>query len=334
MARDMGMTGAAGMTGVAGMTGAASTAGTAGAVGTSTDSTDGTAVETVRGLVYGPSGKRLDVYRPAGAGGPAGDASASGETGETGKTGKTGPAAPAPTVLLWHGIGPDERDVLEPLARTAAALGLLVLVPDWRSDAADGGRAHLLESLAFVRGEAGGLGGDGESFVLAGWSAGAGTALGVALRPEIVEGWRPRAVVGLAGRYDLPARTTGTAPLADLAEGRVPGVPVRLVHGSRDAVLNSHWSRDLAEALRAAGRAERAERADGVERADRVPQADGADQVDRTVTLQEPDTDHAGVIMTAYDPAVDRCVPTTAEHAVRAGRLVARVLAEAAGGSA
>ncbi|MFD3423580.1 alpha/beta hydrolase [Streptomyces decoyicus] len=248
-----------------------------------------TAVETERGLVYGPSGKRLDVHRPAGASGPSGT------------------SGPTPTVLLWHGIGPDERDVLEPLARTAAALGLLVLVPDWRSDAADGGRAHLLESLAFVRKEAGGLGGDGESFVLAGWSAGAGAALGIALRPESVEGWRPRAVVGLAGRYDMPARTTGAAPLDDLAAGRDPGVAVHLVHGSRDAVVEAHRSRDLAEALRAA---------------------------DRPVTLQEPATDHAGVIMTAYDPTADRCVPTTAEHAVRAGRLVAGVLAEATGGGA
>ncbi|MFJ6790883.1 alpha/beta hydrolase [Streptomyces angustmyceticus] len=239
----------------------------------------GTAVETVRGLVCGPGGKRLDVHRPAGAHGPL------------------------PVVLLWHGIGPDERDVLEPLGRTAAAQGLLVLVPDWRSDAADGGRAHLLESLAFAREEAGGLGGDGESLVLAGWSAGAGAALGVALWPESVGGWRPNAVVGVAGRYDLTARTTGTAPLDDLAAGREPGVPVHLVHGARDTVLDARYSRDLAETLRSAGRA---------------------------VTLQELDSDHAGVIMTAYDPAADRCVPTTAEHAVRAGQAVARVLADAA----
>lgn len=245
-----------------------------------------TETETVRGLVYGPSGKRLDAHRPSGA---------SGASGAT------------PTVLLWHGIGPDERDVLESLARATAALGLLVLVPDWRSDAADGGRAHLLESLAFVRKEAGGLGGDGESFVVAGWSAGAGAALGVALRPESVEGWRPRAVVGLAGRYDVPARTTGTAPLDDLAAVRDPGVPVHLVHGSRDTAVDARRSRDLAQALRAA---------------------------DRPVTLQEPGTDHAGVIMTAYDPAADRCVPTTAEHALRAGRVAAGVLAGAAGGGA
>ncbi|MFG3117435.1 alpha/beta hydrolase [Streptomyces sp. NPDC048197] len=239
----------------------------------------GVTVETERGLVYGPSGKQLDLYRPEGA------------------------AHPAPAVLLWHGIGPDERDVLEPLARTAAARGLLVLVPDWRSDAADGGRSQLLESLAFARKEAGGLGGDGESFVLAGWSAGAGAALGVAQRPEVAQEWRPRAVVGVAGRYDLPARTTGTAPLADLAAGRDPAVPVHLVHGSRDPIVAPRYSRDLAEALRAAG---------------------------HPVTLQEPDTDHAGVIMTAYDPTTDRCVPTSDGAAVAAGHLVAGVLAAAA----
>ncbi|MFF4604524.1 alpha/beta hydrolase [Streptomyces sp. NPDC001339] len=242
----------------------------------------GTAVETEHGLIYCPSGKRLDLYRPVGA------------------------PHPAPTVLLWHGIGPDERDVLEPLARTAATRGLLVLVPDWRSDAPDGGRAHLLESLAFARKEAGGLGGDTESIALAGWSAGAGAALGIALRPETADGWRPRAVVGLAGRYDLPARTTGTAPLSDLAAGRTPAVPVHLVHGSRDTVLDAQHTRDLAETLRVAG---------------------------RTVTLQEPDTDHAGVIMTQYDPTANRCVPTVAGHAVRAGQLVAGVLAAAGGDS-
>jgi predicted dienelactone hydrolase len=52
-----------------------------------------------------------------------------------------GGSRPEPVVLLWHGVGPDERDVLEPLARATAALGLMVFVPDWQSDAPDGGRA-------------------------------------------------------------------------------------------------------------------------------------------------------------------------------------------------
>ncbi|QKW11042.1 alpha/beta hydrolase [Streptomyces sp. NA04227] len=236
-------------------------------------------MRTEHGLVYGPSGQQLDLYRPY-------------------TTSRL-----LPTVLLWHGIGPDERDVLEPLARAVAAHGLLVLVPDWRSDASDSGRSHLLESLAFTRREAGGLGGDARSCVLAGWSAGAGAAVAVTQRPEVAAGWRPKAVVGLAGRYDVPARTTGTVPLADLAAGLAPLVPVHLVHGSRDSVAPARHSHDMANALRAAG---------------------------RTVTLQEPDTDHAGVITTEYDPAENRCVPAVAEHACQAGKLVAESLAAAA----
>ena len=78
-------------------------------------------------VTYEASGKLLDVHRPA-------------DTPET-----------TPTVLLWHGRGPDERDVLAPLAREAAALGLTVVVPDWRPDAPDGGWGHLLASVRFVR---------------------------------------------------------------------------------------------------------------------------------------------------------------------------------------
>jgi hypothetical protein len=49
--------------------------------------------------------------------------------------------------LLWHRIGVDERDVLEPPARAVSGLGVAVVVPDWESEAADGGRAHLLASV-------------------------------------------------------------------------------------------------------------------------------------------------------------------------------------------
>ncbi|MDG4863197.1 hypothetical protein P8605_34175, partial [Streptomyces sp. T-3] len=54
-------------------------------------------------------------------------------------------------VLLWHGLGPDERDILAPLAREIARLGVTVLVPDWRSDRPDGGREHLTDALRFGR---------------------------------------------------------------------------------------------------------------------------------------------------------------------------------------
>ncbi|HEX8005742.1 MAG TPA: hypothetical protein VF482_04855 [Trebonia sp.] len=88
-----------------------------------TSHTNGIRVE--RGIAYG-HGQALDVYTPL-------------------------DTADAPVVLLWHGLGANERDVLEPLARTTAALGVTVFVPDWQSGTADGGRAQLLASLSFTR---------------------------------------------------------------------------------------------------------------------------------------------------------------------------------------
>ncbi|MFE4496565.1 carboxylesterase family protein [Streptomyces niveus] len=248
----------------------------------------GTTVE-IRDLIYlseeGAPPRRLDVHRPA-ADRPVG-----------------------PSVLLWHGIGPDEKDVLAPLAREIASHGLAVLVPDWRSDAPDGGRSHLMASLRYVRDHAVEFGGDGGRVVLAGWSAGAGAAMGLALQPGATEGVRVIAAVGVAGRYDLPARSTGTAPLADLDSteaGAVAGagaVPVTLVHGAADSVLSSGHSRDFGAALRTKG---------------------------WPVTSLEPASDHAGVIMTEYDPARGLCVPSTSEHALRAGRETAAAIVSAA----
>ncbi|MFE4608356.1 carboxylesterase family protein [Streptomyces niveus] len=244
----------------------------------------GTTVE-IRDLIYlsqeGAPPQRLDVHRPA-AERPAG-----------------------PSVLLWHGIGPDEKDVLVPLARAIASHGLPVLVPDWRSDAPDGGRSHLMASLRYVRDHAVEFGGDGERVVLAGWSAGAGAATGLALRPAATEGVRVIAAVGVAGRYDLPARSTGTAPLADLdsADADVGAVSVTLVHGTADSVLSSSHSRDFGAALRTKG---------------------------WPVTSRELASDHAGVIMTEYDPSRGLCVPSTSEHVLRAGRETAAAIVSAA----
>ncbi|GHF23474.1 MULTISPECIES: alpha/beta hydrolase family protein [Streptomyces] len=222
-------------------------------------------------------GKSVDIHRPEGVTAPA-----------------------APTVLLWHGSGPDERDVMGPLARAVAARGVVVLVPDWRADAADGGRAELLDSLAFARDHAA-----GGRLVLAGWSAGAPAAVGVALRPETAGGWRPAAVVGIAAQYDRPARTTGTVLLDDLTAGRAADapVPVRLVHGTQDTLEDVAYSRKFRAAL-----AEHGWEAD----------------------LTEIPADHAGVIMTAYDPAARRCRESRDPAVREAAAVTARVIADVA----
>jgi predicted esterase len=61
-----------------------------------TSHADGILVQ--RGIAYG-HGQALDVHTPL-------------DTAE------------APIVLLWHGVGANERELLEPLARVTAALGV------------------------------------------------------------------------------------------------------------------------------------------------------------------------------------------------------------------
>ncbi len=211
----------------------------------------------------------------------------------------------SPAVLLWHGRGPDERGVLAPLARTVAQQGVVVFVPDWSADTPDGGLTHLTESVAFVRHNAAGFGGDSERITLAGWSLGGKAAVGIALSPWKLGGWRPHAVVGMAGGYRIAAPTTGSASIDDLfqIDNPVSAVPVRLVHGHADAVVDIEQSRELHVALKERG---------------------------WPVSFEEIATDHAGVVMTEYSPEQNRCVPTTADPVLRAGARTASLLAHAA----
>jgi dipeptidyl aminopeptidase/acylaminoacyl peptidase len=184
---------------------------------------------------------------------------------------------PAPLAVLWHGVGPDDRATLGPLATAVARLGVAVVVPDWRSDAADGGRAHLLASLDFTKALAGArpaeLATDAGSFVLAGWSRGGRMATSLALNPAVAGGWRPSAVVCLAAGFyrATPMSLAGKSPIDDLAATRAQPVPFQLIHGTRDTVVGVQESRDFAAAAVSHG---------------------------WPVRLAEPDTDHGGVVKT------------------------------------
>ncbi|WP_409061701.1 alpha/beta hydrolase [Streptomyces sp. SYP-A7185] len=215
---------------------------------------------------------------------------------------RAGEQGGAACVLLWHGMGPDERDVMAWLAREIAGSGLTVLVPDWRSDQADGGRAHLTDSVRYARDHVRDARGSQGRLILAGWSAGACAAVGAALRPESFGGWRPAAVVGIAGGYRRPARTTGTVPLEALTRA-VPSLPVRLVHGTSDEVVPVDSSRELHAALLARG---------------------------WDSELSEPATDHAGVLGCVYDPVARRCRTASAPAVADLGRRTAQVVADVA----
>ncbi len=177
------------------------------------------------------------------------------------------------------------------------------MVPDWRSDAPDGGRAHLQESLQFTRSHTAELGGDPAHFVLAGWSMGGRAAMGIAMHPETAGGWRPAAVVGIASSYQAAAPTTGTSPLDELTRQARP-LPVYLVHGTGDTVVDVRHSRELFTKMR---------------------------ERNWPVSIDTPESDHAGVVMTEYDPRLGRCRPVRAGHAQQAGKTTARILAQAAG---
>jgi predicted esterase len=208
--------------------------------------------------------------------------------------------ADAPVVLLWHGSGPDERDVLAPLAAAIARLGPLVLVPDWRSDDPVLGPVELVDSIAFARSNAGELGGDPGRIVLAGWSLGADAAAAVAERPGIADGWHPSGLAGLAGSY-AESPFDGT----HRPDGPVGGAgrPALVAHGTEDPVVPMAGS--VAAAARLA--------------------EDGW-----RVLLRQIDTDHAGIIGTEYNPWRKRCVPTTDPARLAVLESVARAVATVA----
>jgi predicted esterase len=199
----------------------------------------------------------------------------------------------SPVVLFWHGSGPNERDALSTLASAVNKQGAVCLVPDWQSDTNAEGRKNLLDSITFARKEAETYGGDPTRISLCGWSLGANAAADLTLHPDVIEGWRPNAFVGIAGGYDKSPITDGA--LTDHMTSE-PDVPCLLVHGTEDHVVDVQRSRDSHEALLGWG---------------------------WKSTLREVGTDHAGIIGTRYDPQKNRCLPTNELERVEAVNAVA-----------
>lgn len=224
-------------------------------------------VKRERGIAYG-SGQLLDLFQPAAPRGPG-------------------------VVVLWHGRGACERDVLEPLAHQIAAAGVGVIVPDWSTRDGTDGRRHLTASLSFIRHRSTST--EAKRITLAGWSLGASAGLDLIRRPVLLDGWRPAAFVGLSGGFDGSPFSSGQPGPVD------PSVPLLLVHGSSDEVVPVERSRRTFDQLGDEG---------------------------WHVRLHEVATDHAGVIGTVYDPALHRCVPTTDPSRQELLRTIATLIAD------
>jgi predicted alpha/beta hydrolase family esterase len=175
------------------------------------------------------------------------------------------------TVLVWHGMQSDARAALRPLAELVSNHGLNVVVPDWDSHAADGGRADLLASAQFARQQA------DDALVLVGWSLGGVAAAGLTIHaPQF--GLQLAHTFCLAGAFMANDPISGTQLTAALSGAEVR-TPFTLLHGVADHVVPIRASLDFASAL---------------------------ERNDWRVEVVELDADHAAIAGAAYDPFADR----------------------------
>lgn len=182
----------------------------------------------------------------------------------------------APAVLVWHGRGPNERQMLRPLAAQLADAGAVVIVPDFSPLSADYGRAALLASIDWALERFESFDADLRRLCLLGWSFGARAAVGYVLEQSAPAFGR---VIGLAGSYTSRPPTSGAPPL-DLADQQ-SSARFLLVHGRGDSINSVGESEDLHRKMVRAGTD-----------SDFLP----------------VDTDHAGVILTRFDEGLGICV--------------------------
>ncbi len=198
-----------------------------------------------------------------------------------------------PTVLLWHGMQTDARAAVRPLAGLLADRGAAVVAPDWNSHADDGGRADLVRSLEFARGQASG------AMVLVGWSLGGCAAAGLTLDAARFDLALAHTVC-LAGAFMVPDPITGRPPGEMLSADRI-GSPFTLLHGLADEAVPVAASRAFAAQLR---------------------------EVGWPVDLVELAADHGSIAGADHDPVADRYEPARGGRALEvAAEVAARIAA-------
>lgn len=205
------------------------------------------------GIAYGPLPRqRLDIYTPR-------------------------RAPPRGTVLFVHGGSwtSGDRTLYRFLGQALAARGYQVVVPDYRLYPAARYPAFVEDTalaFAWTRAQAAAYGGDPKRIAVMGHSAGAYNVAMIALDPAWLapHGLQPSdidAVIALAGPLSFnPLKSDATreifASAADIelarpiklaAAGAKAAPPFLLIHGTNDQTVGDHNSRNMADALNAAG---------------------------------------------------------------------------------
>ncbi|MCW2514462.1 MAG: Esterase [Mycobacterium sp.] len=202
-----------------------------------------------------------------------------------------------PTVLLWHGMQTDSRAALTPLAEAIACHRLAVVVPDWNSHAADGGRADLLGSAAFARGNAT----NANDLVVVGWSMGGLAAAGLTIHSTAAD-LRVGHTVCLAGAFTATDPISGGSLEEGLGAG--PTGAFTLLHGLHDDVVPVTVSTTFALLLGEYG---------------------------WPAEVVELDADHGSIAGARYDATEDRYAPSDDPATLGVARDVAERIAIVAG---
>ncbi len=239
-------------------------------------------------VAFGSNGQALDVWAPA-----------------------AGSETPRPVVVFFHGGGwvKGDRDAYAFAGRAFASRGYVLVIPDYRKvpdalfpafieDGAD--------AVAWTYENIEDFGGDPDRIALAGHSAGAHTAVTLALDPRWLRGRAldaktVKAVIGLSGPYDfypfdkkrsIDAMSHWPTPrdTQPIAWARPDAPPMLLVTSSEDTVVRPYNTENLTAKLRELGAPVEMENYEGLSHEDVVmalskPFRDKAPVLDRSVTF-------------------------------------------------
>jgi len=193
--------------------------------------------------------------------------------------------SPRPVVVFFHGGGwvKGDRDAYAFAGRALASRGFVVVIPDYRKVPQVRFPAFIedgAEAVRWTRDNIRRFGGDPDRIALAGHSAGAHTAVTLALDPRWLEaaGVAPGAVkaaIGLSGPYDfypfdkkrsIDAMSQWPTPrdTQPIEFARADAPPLLLVTSSEDTVVRPYNTENLAAKLRELGAPVEAENYEGL----------------------------------------------------------------------